>query len=327
MIGLRQLAEHLTGRWLANQLRKASDRWIQVLSINDRNLNYIYPNNDRCDYPLADNKLKTKEVLLAHGVPFPQTYATYSYFYDLGNLAQDLSAHDEFVIKPASGRGGGGIIVIAGRQGEHWRSVGGTIYTLDDIRKHISDIIFGVYSFDLHDQAIVEARLEQHQDIEPLSPYGLADVRVVVCEYQPVMSMIRLATKASNGTANLHQGAVGVGIDMDTGKTRHAIFNGESISHHPDSGVELIGCQLPYWQNILEVARTVSKAVPLKYLGIDVAVEASGPKILEINVRPGIEIQNANLIGMRGVLESLGMEGVEGMALVTGTNSEEVSRE
>lgn len=296
-------AKQLAERW-----RTVSENWTRVLSINERNLNYIYTRNDRCDYPLADNKLKTKELLQQQGVPFPQTYAAYGYFYDLGNLAQDLSAHDEFVIKPASGRGGGGIIVIASKQGDNWHSVGGTVYTLEDIRKHLSDIIFGVYSFDLHDQAIVEARLKQHQEIEPLSPYGLADVRVVVCDHEPVLAMIRLATKASHGTANLHQGAVGVGIDMDTGKTNHAIFNGSSIIHHPDSGQDLIDYQIPYWSRVLDVARTVSKAVPLKYLGIDVALEAGGPKILEINVRPGIEIQNANLMGMRAVLEQVSRE-------------------
>lgn len=285
--------------------QQISEGWMQVLSINQRNLNYIYPKNNRRDFPLADNKLKTKQVLQQQGIPFPETYAAYGYFYELGQLAQDLEGHEDFVIKPASGSGGGGIIVIAAKQGADYLGVDGTLYTLADLRKHISDIIFGVYSFDLQDQAIVEKRLQQHESISALSLYGLADVRVVVCDGHPVLAMIRLATKASHGTANLHQGAVGVGIDMQSGKTQHAIFHGETIHIHPDSGQELIGVEIPHWIEVLAIATKVSQAVPLNYLGIDVAVEAGGPKVLEINVRPGIEIQNANLMGMRQILERL----------------------
>ncbi|MDH5327599.1 MAG: hypothetical protein OEZ68_01665 [Gammaproteobacteria bacterium] len=303
MFGLKQVFK---------RMREAGEAWGDVLSINQRNLSYIYPRNQRRHFPLADNKLKTKGVLAQHGVPVPKTYLVYDSFYGMSQLSQDLAPHNEFVIKPASGRGGGGIIVIAQRRGDRWISVGGTQYSEEQLRKHISDILFGVYSFDLNDQAIVEERLKQHDQITRLSPYGLADVRVVVCDHQPVLSMIRLATQASRGTANLHQGAVGMGVDMETGITRHAIHDGRAIQQHPDSGQSLIGAQIPYWDNILEIAQTVAHTVPLKYLGIDIALESSGPKVLEINVRPGIEIQNANMLGLRGLLEDLSPLGAEG---------------
>ncbi len=297
MKSLRQLYKH----W---QTTRRNLR--RVLSMNERNLHYVYPNNHRRDFPVADNKLLTKEIVSKIDVPIPQTYFAYSYFYELKNLKTNLEQYNDFVIKPASGSGGGGIIVIAGKQGENWVSVGGTQYTLQDLRKHISDIIFGVYSFGLQDQAIIESRIVQHSDIDMLSPFGLADVRLILCRHEPVLAMIRLATKASNGTANLHQGAIGVGVNIHTGITQHASFKGEAVQVHPDSEAPLVNVKIPYWVDILQTGEKVARSVPLKYIGVDIAVSESGPRLLEINARPGIEIQNANQQGMRAILEAIG---------------------
>ena len=273
--------------------------------MNRRNLVYIYPHNQRCDFPLADNKLKTKELLQKAQVPHPQTYATYEYFYELNHLEQDLAPHESFVIKPASGSGGGGIKVIAGKDADQWVTVGGQRLSRDDLRAHISDIVFGIYAFDLHDAAIVEERIAQHPLLEPLSPLGLADIRLIMWQQQPVLAMIRLPTQISDGKANLHQGALGVGIDIATGRTNHAIYQGKQICQHPDTGLALLNITLPYWIEVLAIGQRIAECVPLKYLGVDIALSHSGPVVLEINVRPGIEIQNANLKGMRQILETI----------------------
>lgn len=281
-----------------------------VLSMNRRNLRYIYPNNQRMDYPLADNKLNTKVILEQAGVPHPKTYFAYRYFFELRQLQQDLQSIDTdygFVIKPASGRGGGGIKVIAGRKDDLWHDLKQRNVSLVDIRNHLSDIVFGIYSFDLHDHAIVEQRVQQHAQMELLSPLGLADVRIIMAQHKAVMGMLRIPTEDSDGKANLHQGALGVGIDMDTGKTCHAIHQGKPITLHPDTKQRLLGLGIPHWSQLLDICHTIAELVPLKYLGIDVAISNTGPTILEINVRPGIEIQNANHKGMREALEKLGI--------------------
>lgn len=275
-----------------------------VLAINQRNLLYVYPHNLRRHFPLADNKLLTKEALIQLNVPVPVTHKVYRHFYELRYLEKDLSQFLEFVIKPARGKGGGGIIVISGRKGADWEGVSGKLYTLYDLKKHISDIIFGVYSFGLNDEVMIESRVMQHEAMNAISPYGLADIRIIVFRHQPIMAMTRIPTLASEGKANLHQGAVGVGIDLESGCTHHAIHQGNPVSEHPDSGKTLIGHSLPFWRKILEISHLTAKSVPLGYLGIDIVLAQDGPKVLEINVRPGIEIQNANMKGMREILES-----------------------
>ncbi len=295
----RKIVE-LWQRWRQLQARARN-----VLTMNQRNLNFIYPYNPRRHFPLADDKLLTKELMQKAGVPVPMTYGTYSSFYELRGLEQELAGLHDFVIKPSKGSGGGGIVVIVGREDGVWVGPSGKHHTIANLRKHVSDIIFGVYSFDMTDRVIIEQRVVQDKEMSTLSPWGLADVRVILFNNQPVLSMTRVPTRASEGRANLHQGAVGIGIDLETGKTMHAILHNEPVELHPDTQLPLIGLQIPYWDEVLRISRLAGEAVPLKYLGVDICIAESGPVLLEINVRPGLQIQNANLTGLRTLLEAM----------------------
>jgi alpha-L-glutamate ligase-like protein len=288
-----------------SQMSGMRERAATVLSMNRRNLHYIYTRNARKDFPLADDKLLAKEVLVPAGVRMPQTYRVYSYFYQLSKLAQELNEYHDFVIKPAQGSGGNGILVIVGRSGENWLGISGKVYNLYDLKKHITDIIFGVFSFDLGDQALIESRITQHPEMQELSPLGLADVRIILCDDTPVLSMTRIPTRQSEGKANLHQGAIGVAIDIETGITTQGMFLGRPVVKHPDSGIHLIGRTLPYWPQVVALALQAARSVPLKYLGVDISISPDGPQLLEINVRPGLEIQNVNGRGMQEILRAI----------------------
>lgn len=275
----------------------------EVLSINNRNLGFIYPNNKRSHFPLANDKLLCKQTLGLVGVAVPETHFSYGSFYELHNLAQDLSTLNEFVIKPANGSAGNGIVVITRQADGGWYSAGGHYFSLADIKKHLSDIIFGVFSHDMMDKAIIEQRIVQHDVINSICDLGLSDIRVILYKDQPVMAMSRIPTSESDGKANLHQGAIGLGIDIDTGETIHAIKDGKPIDVHPDSKESIIGLSIPFWQQVIEMSIKAAEAVPLKYLGVDIAISNQGPVMIEINARPGIEIQNANNNPIRNRLE------------------------
>jgi len=58
----------------------------------------------------------------------------------------------------------------------------------------------------------------------------------------------------------------------------------EVLTRHPASGEELIGRQIPYWQEVLDLnERCAHCFAPIKFQSLDVAVTPSGPKIVEIN--------------------------------------------
>lgn len=281
----------------------------QVLSINQRNLEWIYPLNQRCCFALADNKVLAKQVLAEAGVPVPQTYFLVETFHQTSQMEAKLQPLDEFVLKPAQGSGGGGILVISGRADERagslWRTPSGKSVTLSAIQRQVADIVFGSYSFSSADTAMFEQRLLPADLLHQLSPWGLPDVRIIAVQNQLVMAMSRIPTLASGGRANLHQGAVGVGLDLASGKTTHAMHANRPVSRHPDSDMNLIGLQLPFWSQVLEVSRLCAQTLPLKYLGIDVALTDQGPMVLEVNARPGLAIQLANDRGMRPELEAI----------------------
>jgi alpha-L-glutamate ligase-like protein len=115
----------------------------------------------------------------------------------------------------------------------------------------------------------------------------------------PVMSMVRLPTMMSGGKANLHQGAIGAGIDLASGKTLKAVWRNRIIAEHPDTGNPVSGVQIPHWKNLLRLAAGCYELTGLGYIGVDLVLDASkGPMILELNARPGLSIQLANHAGL-----------------------------
>ena len=146
-------------------------------------------------------------------------------------------------------------------------------------------------------------RGEQHDALNALADFGLSDIRVILHHQKPVSAMLRLPTKKSGGKANLHQGAIGLAIDIETGKVTNAALKGQTTPKHPDTGVDLIGFQIPKWREIIEISKAASEAIPLGYIGVDICLDDDrGPLVLEVNGRPGIEIQN---VQQKGLVDSL----------------------
>jgi alpha-L-glutamate ligase-like protein len=153
---------------------------------------------------------------------------------------------------------------------------------------------------------MVEERLQVELSLAKLAPAGVPDIRVIVYRGVPVMAMMRIPTWRSGARANLHQGAIGVGVDLVTGITRHAVMRGAPVWENPDSGEELIGRKIPSLAKVLEIAVASADETGLGYLGADVVIDAlEGPMILELNARPGLTIQLANAAGLRPRLDAV----------------------
>jgi len=274
-----------------------------ILGINRRNLDYVYPSANRKFFKIADEKALAKEYFERAGVPFPETLKEYTTFTDIVDFEKTFSGFENVVIKPNKGRGGNGIMVLDKKAENGIYDIDGKALDYKKIRKHVADIIMGVYSFGTQDKALVEIRLFPHEFFRKFYDRGLADFRLLIFKKQPVMGMLRLPTSKSHGKANLHQGGIGVGIDLDKGETTSAILKGRYIAEHPDSKVALGKNPVPYLQEMIDYCRKVADIVALQYIGFDFTLdEKKGPMLLEINARPGLEIQKANKKGLLEVL-------------------------
>ncbi len=289
-----------------------------ILGINNRVGRYILRHNKRANYPLVDNKILTAQRAEAWGIPTPENYLIVENYGSLKNLHLKLLKYESFVIKPANGSQGNGIIVIKEiikeeRDGEiriFCRRSNDKLMDIDEVKHHISGILSGLYSLSGHsDAAIIQAKIDKHPIFDDYSFGGIPDIRVIVFEGFPVMSMVRLPTRTSDGKANLHQGAIGAGLNLSNGWTNNAVIRNQVVSVHPDTGHNLMGLKLPFWKEILELAARCHDMVELGYLGADIVLTPDhGPILLELNARPGLAIQIANLAGLVPRLEKIRLE-------------------
>lgn len=278
-----------------------------ILGMNKRNFDYILKKNPRRLFPLVDDKLKTKELALLHNINVPNLYGKIECQHEVNKIFSIIQDRQSFVIKPAHGSGGRGIMVIKKHNNEKFISSSENIITKENIYKHITNILSGLYSLGGQtDIAIIEECINFTEEFNEYSYQGVPDVRIIVYRGFPIMGMIRLSTKASGGRANLHQGAVGVGINIKTGKAIQAVMNGKIVTHHPDTGADLSKLFIPNWKGHLLLACKSFEMTNLEYIGSDIVLDKNkGPMMLELNARPGLAIQIANGSGLRKNLETI----------------------
>jgi len=265
-----------------------------VIGINSRNREFIYRLNDNSLLDLATDKLASKQRLIEFDIPIPETICYVEKLSDIDAITKKILRPDGFALKPNQGSQGNGIEIITAYRDGVFCGTSNKEFTLEDIKRHCHEILAGSFSQSgEEDIAYFEPLIQQISSLQLMSPYGLCDIRVILCEGKVISAMLRMPTKDSSGKANLHQGAIGIGIDIKTGVTITAKSKQQDIVKHPDSQQDLIGFQIPFWDKIISMSQTCQKAIPLGYIGVDICLDNKlGPLVLEVNGRPGIEIQN-----------------------------------
>lgn len=256
--------------------------------------------NPRSAFPVVDDKVLTKTLAEKHQIPTPSLYQVIEHQGSIIGLEEELSEHREFALKPARGAGGSGIVLINDCQGKQFVKPSGEEISWEDLSFHIANILSGIYSLGgLPDRAIIERLIHPDPIFAAVSYLGVPDIRIIVYRGVPVMGMVRLPTKASDGKANLHRGAIGAGIDITSGRTLMAVHRSRVITHHPDTGNSVNGIEVPHWRTVLLMAACATDLTGLGYLGVDLVIDRDqGPLLLELNARPGLAIQLANRSGL-----------------------------
>ncbi len=291
----------------ARLFRAAGKDGAGVLGINARNIDLIARLNEPQWILTANDKVATKRCLEGAGVLTPRMLAVLESELELHGHEAVLRAADGFALKPAQGSGGNGILLLRASEGDSYRLISGEAFSREQLRAHVRDITQGLFGdSDEPDCALFECLIEPDGFSRSLYERGIADIRVLLARGEPVAAMLRVPTHASGGKANLHQGGAGFGIELDSGRLLTGIHFGRILETHPDTGARLTGAVVPRWASVLDVARAAQRAVPLGYAGVDICLDRKhGPMVLEINARPGIEIQNALQGGLLPQLEGV----------------------
>lgn len=285
--------------------------WGNILGMNARMIDYIRKANSPSAIRLANNKLATKKALQKAGLATPRLFSVIKNRSEL-KYFRWTRLPSSFVLKPTSSSGGSGIVVVFGRNKQgNWVKANKSEIFIPELREHILDILDGNFSkSSVPDTAFFEQRVKIHAELKPYSIKGIPDIRIIVYNQVPVMAMLRLPTEESEGRANLHMGGIGVGIDISLGITTTAILHHRLILSVPHTRLPLAGIRIPFWNEILLLASRASTACELNYVGVDIAIDRDdGPLVLEVNARPGLDIQFANLAPLKSRLKR-----VEGLA-------------
>jgi hypothetical protein len=231
------------------------------------------------EFDLRTNPKNTREIL-ENKIKFYETYTpfikhSYCTISDLrknNEKAKDLFKHisGKIVVKDSLGQCGFDVEIINTKD-----------YTLQGLIDYMQS-----KKFDLAENFII-----QHPAINQLSPSGLNTVRM--------MTMIndaggvdilgaRMRITVNSHVDNLASGNIACSIDLDTGKINgngfYSDITKEPVTHHPVTGVELKGFQVPMWQDIMDTTKNIALFRPEnRGVGWDVALTENGPDFIEGN--------------------------------------------
>lgn len=177
-----------------------------VLGINERNMSFTKKYNRGKSRNIADDKYRTHKVLAKAGIPQPKLLAVIKTEAELSNLDFE-TLPDSFVIKPAYGFGGSGNLLIFGKSKKNGNYIGagGKQYTESHIRAYCNSILANAYSLKAAkkiDFVLIQERIKIDNELKRISySKGLPDIRIVLYKSIPLMAMLRLPTRDSNGKA------------------------------------------------------------------------------------------------------------------------------
>lgn len=215
-------------------------------------------------------------------------YVFYQYLPDLfkreiilaPNCGEDIfvdfyKKHKKIVVKPDRGSLGKDVMLLE--------------YTDDTAAREY----FRSIAPDAH--TVCEEFICQHSVLNTLNPYSVNTIRItsllVDGEVEILSATLRCGAGADSITDNLSKGGIGAQIDIETGIicAYGKDFAMNSYSHHPVSGVQIVGLQIPNWERAVAYVKQAHKRVPQCTLyGWDIAITEDGADIVEANSKPGI---------------------------------------
>lgn len=188
-----------------------------------------------------------------------------------------VSAREKIIIKPTNSWCGHGVSKIA-------------IPAESDERKALFRNLISNYGEFLAEECFV-----QHAQISKLNPDSVNTIRVISMvdaagKVHIPFASIRIGRKGS-AVDNFCAGGMAAAIDAASGIVVTHAFDGAGNQYfvHPDSEVQIIGFQIPEWNELIKTITKAAERIPtMRFIGWDVVVREDGKVcLIEGNSNPG----------------------------------------
>ena len=207
--------------------------------------------------------------------------------------ADDVEFNRDLFVKPNVGRGGKGA--------ERWDYVGPNYRGPAGEEIGRDDLFARLARRSLDEEIIVQPRIVNHAALEPLNNGALSTVRILTCldesgQPEVVGAAMRMAIDGNHVVDNLHAGGIAAAVDLDSGTLGPASDLGADASfgwveRHPGTGAQIIGSQLPMWEDVNGFAVRAHGAFGDRMVvGWDIAITPDGPVLVEGNGAPDLDI-------------------------------------
>jgi hypothetical protein len=245
------------------------------------------------DMILLTNKYVNKHMLLGMGLPTPDLLVTVGKEYDVRSC-EDLkncleSWRFDIVIKPISSTGGRNVLVLRWDD-DRFLGKKDEVLTADLIWEHLSR--------HLEVGCLIERRVFNVGQTQKIYPRTLNTFRIVTIRTKDgkwhVPDRYMRFGRGESQVDNIHAGGIQVFLD-DKGMTTQAFedHSTRSITHHPDTGLPMVGFQADgYDESVALAFRASQKFSVMGTIGWDIAFTANGPVILEGNTLWSLGHQN-----------------------------------
>jgi hypothetical protein len=138
---------------------------------------------------------------------------------------------------------------------------------------------------------MVETFIFQHTNMDRLSPSGVNTIRIFTqldSKNNVEILGCRLRISIDSHVDNLAAGNAAAAVDENTGIIYlPAVFSDitkEPISVHPITKCEIVGFQVPYWKECVELVKEAAILYPQnRSIGWDIVITENGPGLIEGN--------------------------------------------
>ena len=252
----------------------------------------LFKEGDRAPRSILSDKAAFAELCERHQVRTVPVLALASGG-RIDRRADDAEFNRDLFVKPNVGRGGKGA--------ERWDYVGPGYRNPAGEEIGRDDLFARLAKKSLSERVIVQPRIVNHSALERLNNGALSTVRILTCldesgHPEVVGAAMRMAIDANHVVDNLHAGGIAAAVDVDFGTLGPASDLGADASfgwveRHPGTGAQIIGTQLPMWEDVKGFAVRAHGAFGDRMVvGWDIAITPEGPMLIEGNGAPDLDI-------------------------------------